>query len=105
MKILAHGLTDKGLSRKSNQDRFHAETDLGLFVVADGLGGQPAGELDGLLLCSDGLSTMVADEETLMLTASEDLPESVCTRLVHEANNNGGRDNITVVTAFFTGKV
>jgi protein phosphatase len=60
---------------------------------------------DRLLLCSDGLSTMVADEEVLMIMASDDLPESVCTRLVDEANNNGGRDNITVVTAFFTGKV
>jgi protein phosphatase len=60
---------------------------------------------DRLLLCSDGLSTMVADEEVLMIMASDDLPESVCTRLVDEANNNGGRDNITVVTAFFAEKV
>jgi protein phosphatase len=59
---------------------------------------------DRFLLCSDGLSTMVADDEALMIIASDDLPESVCTRLVDEANNNGGRDNITVVAAFFTGK-
>lgn len=62
-------------------------------------------EGDRLLLCSDGLTTMVADDEALMIMAGDDLPESVCARLVDEANNNGGRDNITVVTAFFTGKV
>jgi serine/threonine protein phosphatase PrpC len=253
MKIIAHGLTDKGLSRKNNEDRFYTDSDLGLFIVADGMGGRSAGEVasrmavevlsdyiinpcsggeppigppdsgrsdasnklvsgirlanqdiceaaknnpswlgmgttivaaladgdklsiahagdsraylvrsgtisqltndhsvvaeqvrmglmsreeaagsgirniitralgqdealkidvteidivheDRLLLCSDGLSTMVADEETLMIMASADLPESACTRLVDEANNNGGKDNITVIAAFFSKK-
>src|SRR5450756_621532 len=45
MKILAHGLTDKGLSRKNNEDSFFADKDLGLFIVADGMGGHSAGEV------------------------------------------------------------
>ena len=45
MKILAHGLTDKGLSRKNNEDSFFADIDLGLFIVADGMGGYAAGEV------------------------------------------------------------
>jgi len=45
MKILAHGLSDKGLSRKHNEDSFYADKDLGLFVVADGMGGHSAGEV------------------------------------------------------------
>lgn len=254
MKILAHGLSDKGLSRTHNEDSFFADKDLGLFVVADGMGGHSAGEVaskmavealsgyirksyaggepligssdlgrsdasnrlvsgirfanqvvceaaknnrswkgmgttivaalvdgnrvsiahagdsrayfvrsgtifqltddhsvvaeqvrqgllskeeaevsekrnlitralgndealevdvteidivdgDRLLLCSDGLSTMVADDEVLMIIASDNAPESACIRLVDEANNNGGRDNITVVAVFFTAKV
>ena len=254
MKILAHGLTDKGLSRTNNEDSFYSDKDLGLFVVADGLGGHSAGEvasrmavealsgyirkscaggepligrsdsgrsdasnrlvsgirlanqvvceaaknnpswqgmgttivaaladgnrvsiahagdsraylvrsgtisqltddhsvvaekvrkglmskeeaegsgirnvitralgydeafevdvteidiLDGdrLLLCSDGLSTMVSDDDALMIIASDDLPQSVCTKLVDEANNNGGKDNITVIAVFFKGNV
>jgi PPM family protein phosphatase len=254
MKILAHGLTDKGLSRENNEDSFCCARDLGLFIVADGLGGQPAGEvasrvavealsdhirrscsagvpvtglsgsgksdasnrlangirlanqavceaannnpswwgmgttivaaladgdrlsighagdsraylvrsgtisqltedhsvvaekirknlmsreeaegsgirniitralgydealeidmteidiLDGdrLLLCSDGLSTMVADDVVLALMAGDDVPESVCAKLVDKANNNGGKDNVTVVAAFFAGNV
>lgn len=254
MKILAHGLSDKGLARTHNEDSFYADKDLGLLVVADGLGGHSAGEVasrmavealsgyirksyagsgaligpidsgrsdasnrlvsgirfanqvvceaaennpawkgmgttivaaladggrlsiahagdsraylvrsgtisqltddhsvvaervrkglmsrveaegsrirnlitralgddealeadvteidimdgDRLLLCSDGLNTMVADEEVLMIIASDNAPESACTRLVEVANNNGGSDNITVVAAFFTAKV
>jgi len=249
MKILAHGLSDKGLSRTNNEDSFYSDKDLGLFIVADGMGGHSAGEVasrmavealsgyirkscaggepligrsdsgrsdasnrlvsgirlanqvvceaaknnpswqgmgttivaaladgdrlsiahvgdsraylvrsgtisqltddhsvvaeyvrkglmskeeaegsrirnlvtralgldealevdvteinimdgDRLLLCSDGLSEMVADNQALMIIASNDLPESVCTKLVNEANNNGGMDNITVVAAF-----
>jgi len=60
---------------------------------------------DRLLLCSDGLNTMVADEEVLMIMASGNAPEPACRRLVDAANNNGGKDNITVVVVFFTGKV
>ena len=253
MKILAHGLSDKGLARTHNEDSFFADKDLGLFVVADGMGGHSAGEVasrmavealsgyirkscvrgeprigssdlgrsnasnrlvsgirfanqvvceaaknnrswkgmgttivaaladgnrmsiahagdsraylvrsgtifqltddhsvvaelvrkglmskeeaegsgirnvitralgsdealdvdvteidimdgDRLLLCSDGLSTTVADDEVLMIIASDNAPESACTRLVDEANNNGGTDNITVVAAFFSGE-
>ena len=251
MKILAHGLSDKGLSRKHNEDSFYTDKDLGLFVVADGMGGHSAGDVasrmavealsgyirksyaggesligpldagrpdasnrlvsgirlanqvvceaaknnplwqgmgttivaalvdgnrvslahagdsraylvrlntisqltddhsvvaervrkglmskeeaegsgirnlvtralghdealevdvteidimdgDRLLLCSDGLTTMVADDVALMILASDNAPESACRRLVDEANNNGGMDNITVVAAFFT---
>ena len=253
MKILAHGLSDKGLSRQHNEDSFFSDKNLGLFVVADGLGGHAAGEVasrmavealsgyitkscaagepligpsdsarsdasnrlvsgirfanqvvceaaktnlswqgmgttivaaladgdrlsiahagdsraylvrsgtisqltddhsvvaeqvrrglmskeeaetseirnlvtrvlgsdealevdvteieirdgDRLLLCSDGLNTMVADDQVLMIVASGHAPESVCTMLVDAANNNGGRDNITVVAVFLKGK-
>ena len=45
MGIRAAGNTDVGCVRKHNEDSFLADPDLGLFVVADGLGGHAAGEV------------------------------------------------------------
>ena len=53
---------------------------------------------DVLLLCSDGLSDMVADwsiEETLK-ERGEDL-QATASKLVDLANRNGGKDNISVI--------
>lgn len=52
---------------------------------------------DRLLLCSDGLSSVVPEEEIVrLLGATEDL-DALCARLVEEANGRGGPDNITVL--------
>jgi protein phosphatase len=52
---------------------------------------------DVFLLCSDGLTTMLSDEElSAALERTADL-KVVARRLVRAANNHGGRDNITVV--------
>src|SRR5919197_1596480 len=52
---------------------------------------------DVYLLCSDGLTTMVREERIAeVLATSDDLDEAV-SKLVDEANEAGGRDNITVV--------
>ena len=45
MRITAAGRTEVGCVRKHNEDNFLMEPDLGLFVVADGLGGHAAGEV------------------------------------------------------------
>ena len=45
MAIRTAGLTDVGCVRKHNEDSYLAEPGLGLFVVADGLGGHAAGEV------------------------------------------------------------
>jgi PPM family protein phosphatase len=37
--------TDKGTTRRDNQDRWYADTERGLFLVADGMGGGPGGKL------------------------------------------------------------
>jgi protein phosphatase len=60
---------------------------------------------DVLLLCSDGLSGKLRNEDIRRIVAEsvEDLA-GACQSLVDEANNRGGEDNITVVLARFTGK-
>jgi protein phosphatase len=51
-----------------------------------------------LILCSDGLTKMVGDDEILYI-ASMHLPEAACRRLVDKARAAGGPDNITVQVA------
>lgn len=50
-----------------------------------------------LLLCSDGLTEMIEDEEILAIVSSSDNPQEACGNLVAAANQKGGLDNITVI--------
>ncbi len=45
MPLRAYGLTDKGLVRPTNEDCFAIDEELGLCVIADGMGGHNAGEV------------------------------------------------------------
>jgi PPM family protein phosphatase len=57
----------------------------------------PARDGDVFLLCSDGLTTMVSDDEIRdILVGAKNLRTAV-NRLVDAANRGGGRDNITAV--------
>jgi PPM family protein phosphatase len=59
---------------------------------------QPLRPGDFLLLCSDGLNTMV-DDETIVRTVLDNSGDvdAAAGRLVARANENGGEDNITVI--------
>lgn len=61
---------------------------------------------DMILMCTDGLSNMIEDEEMFRIVkSSRDIVEAV-ERLVERANDNGGSDNIGVVLAEpFAGEV
>jgi serine/threonine protein phosphatase PrpC len=52
---------------------------------------------DIFLLCSDGLTTMVGDEEILRALAEREALEDAARALVRAANRRGGEDNITIV--------
>ena len=56
---------------------------------------------DRLLLCSDGLTEMVPDVAIAAILRAELDPEAACTKLVAQANDAGGRDNITVLIVRF----
>jgi PPM family protein phosphatase len=67
------------------------EVDVDTFTVDAQVG-------DLFLLCSDGLTTMVDDEEILRtVEGSRDDLEQAAQVLVRKANRGGGEDNITVV--------
>src|SRR5262249_58435342 len=81
-------------------------------VVTRALGGGPSvspdlQELtfeagDVFLFCSDGLTTMLSDDEIRDALAAELDPKRLCDKLVEMANDKGGVDNITVVVARIT---
>jgi len=80
-------------------------------VITRSLGGRGLAKLDQqsvtwkpgeyLLLCSDGLTSMVEEEDLLkvILRGGENL-ERICRALVELANAKGGRDNISVIVAY-----
>jgi len=51
---------------------------------------------DRYLLCSDGLTNMVVDDE-ILATVMKEAPEPAVCRLIQRAKEEGGLDNITVI--------
>jgi protein phosphatase len=58
---------------------------------------------DLFLLCSDGLSDMLTDEELLAITRSDSAQSlrGLGERMLQEANDRGGKDNISLVLVRF----
>lgn len=52
---------------------------------------------DGVLLCSDGLSNLVHDQEILFEIVHGDSWETCCQRLLNIAKNRGAPDNVTSI--------
>lgn len=59
---------------------------------------------DVVLLCSDGLSRVVRDAEIAEAAARAADPADLCRRLIAEANERGGPDNVTAVVAHVSGE-
>jgi serine/threonine protein phosphatase PrpC len=56
---------------------------------------------DRLLLCTDGLTRHVSDDEIGDILMHQ-TPQAACQALIDLANSRGGRDNITAVVAHFS---
>jgi len=61
-------------------------------------------EGDALLFCSDGLTSMVRDEEIFQAVKEHSDPLAAAQALIWLANERGGHDNITVVYATEIGR-
>src|SRR4030095_12265180 len=59
---------------------------------------------DTLMLCSDGLSGMIRNDEIREILRTVEEPLEACKVLTDRANQAGGHDNITVVVAKFGGE-
>lgn len=58
---------------------------------------------DYLLLCSDGLHSLLNPNEILKAFKKSKKPERICRKLIDMSNKKGGNDNITVIVAYFLG--
>jgi protein phosphatase len=89
--------------------RAEAESDYRRNLVTRSIGTQPEVPIDAyvwhvvpgdiLLLCTDGLVNMAKDAEIREVFAKRGSSAEIANRLVALANENGGRDNITVIVA------
>ena len=53
-------------------------------------------DVEGIFLCSDGLTNMLDDEQIAKVLNEETAPEEKVNKLIVKANNRGGTDNISV---------
>jgi PPM family protein phosphatase len=101
-----HSLVEE-LRRQGRLTEAQAEEHPQRSIITRALGPEPDVEVDTMtvparpgdvfVLCSDGLTTMVPEARIArILERSRDLDSAVA-RLIREANEGGGRDNVTVV--------
>ncbi len=95
------------LTRSGKLSPEEAETHPQRSVITRALGTEPDVDVDTFtveaepedvfLICSDGLTDMISNEEILSLVAGSSDLEAAARGLVDAANAGGGEDNITVV--------
>ncbi|NRA35698.1 MAG: serine/threonine-protein phosphatase [Polyangiaceae bacterium] len=80
MEIRSTGATDVGRRRKANQDSYLMHDELGLYVVADGMGGHAAGEVASQEAIDTVFGMVKRGRETLPipLPLSEDGARAAC---------------------------
>ena len=83
----------KGISSFTELCKLQGKATIAVVIKADLERG------DVILLCSDGLTNMVSDEQIARTVSGKGSLREKAEYLVETANHNGGRDNITVVLA------
>jgi serine/threonine protein phosphatase PrpC len=80
--IESAGITDVGMKRKGNEDALYLDDALGLYVVADGMGGHLAGEVASQLVV-DTISQHILQAKNNGDAGKNNIPNNT---LSHEAN-------------------
>lgn len=71
MKLASHGKTDVGKKRTRNEDAFLINDDMGLYLVADGMGGHSGGELASQMAVSsveEVIKNLISDPEATVIS-------------------------------------
>lgn len=56
---------------------------------------------DIVLLCTDGLTNMVRENEIASILQGSENPEESCRMLIQKANEYGGEDNVTAIAVYY----
>ena len=100
-QTIAQAMVEAGVMTQADADRTEWK-----HVLSSALGGQEATPAtfmtdcrwnDVMLLCTDGLTKHVTDEEIATALQREQTSEATCNGLVELALERGGTDNVTVV--------
>ncbi len=101
-----HSLVEE-MRRKGQLTEAQAEDHPQRSIITRALGPEPAVEVDVqtvpaspgdvFLICSDGLTTMLPDEQIARLLGGATSMDAAVRALIDEANRAGGRDNVTAL--------
>jgi protein phosphatase len=75
--LVAHGVSECGPVRTSNEDSFGLDLELGLFVVADGMGGHAAGDVASRLAVETILAAVARSTDEQEVQAADDYDPSL----------------------------
>ena len=116
LKLAIHGVTDVGLNREHNEDSIGWDAEMGLILLADGMGGHNAGEVASELAVTtirDALHDVLTPEivaadvvnfadavREAVVYANEEIHEQA-----HERVDYAGMGTTLVLTLFHNGKV
>jgi protein phosphatase len=106
-QTMAQLLAEVGVIRQEDIDKHHARHVLTSAIGTSGnemeveLHHLRIADEDQLLICSDGLTEMVSDEDIATVLRKGQRAADTCQELLTMALDTGGRDNVTVIVAHY----
>ncbi len=104
LHVQAWAASDTGRVRQENQDSYLVDPELGLYIVADGMGGSERGEVASELACSAIKERLLASREILDQHEKEPSPEhaSLLETLLAECLQNASHEIHRAASALTT---